>query len=150
VQTAGKQRARIESFDIMRGVIMVVMALDHTRDFWSSAEFDPTDARTTTVAYFVTRWITHLCAPWFMLLAGAGAALSLGRGRDKAGLTKFLLTRGVWLIALELTVVNLAWKGPMYDPTLPILRDSRERLRHSGPCTTRVHCGFSASTGMTG
>ena len=101
----------------MRGVIMVVMALDHTRDYWSNAGFDPTDAKTTTVAYFFTRWITHLCAPWFMLLAGTGAALSLGRGRDKAGLTRFLVTRGLWLIVLELTVLNLVWKGAAFDPT---------------------------------
>jgi uncharacterized membrane protein len=116
LHTDGKP-ARVTSFDIMRGVIMVVMALDHTRDYWSNAEFDPTDPSTTTAAYFVTRWITHLCAPWFMLLAGAGAALSLGRGRDKAAITRFLITRGVWLIALELTVVNFAWKITLYDPT---------------------------------
>ena len=92
----------------MRGVIMVVMALDHTRDYWTNATFGPTDAENTTVAYFVTRWVTHLCAPWFMLLAGTGAALSLGRGRDKASLAKFLVTRGLWLIVLELTVLNVA------------------------------------------
>src|SRR4051794_12309125 len=101
----------------MRGLIMVVMALDHTRDYWSNAQFDPTDPKTTTLAYFFTRSITHLCAPWFMLLAGAGAALSLGRGRDKAALARFLVTRGLWLILLELTFVNLEWKGATFDPT---------------------------------
>jgi uncharacterized membrane protein len=100
---------RIDSIDIMRGLIMVVMALDHTRDYWTNAAFGPTDATNTTVAYFITRWITHLCAPWFMLLAGVGAALSLERGRDKASLAKFLVSRGLWLIVLELSVLYVAW-----------------------------------------
>ena len=108
-------RGRIASIDVMRGLIMVVMALDHTRDFWSNADFDPADPATSTPAYFATRWITHLCAPWFMVLAGAGAWLSLGRGRDRGALSRFLLTRGLWLIVLEFTLVKLAWEGPWVD-----------------------------------
>src|SRR3569833_1307946 len=71
----------------------------------------------SSFAFFLTRWVTHLCAPWFMLFVGTGAALSLGRGRDKASLAKFLVTRGLWLIVLELTVLNVAWKGATFDPT---------------------------------
>jgi uncharacterized membrane protein len=111
------RRARIDSVDIMRGLIMVVMALDHVRDFWSNAAVDPTDPATSTPALFATRWITHLCAPWFMLLAGAGAYLSLGRDRSPSTLVRFLVTRGLWLIALELTIVNVFWKGLLFDPT---------------------------------
>ncbi|MFT3700031.1 MAG: heparan-alpha-glucosaminide N-acetyltransferase domain-containing protein [Kofleriaceae bacterium] len=109
------QRARVEAIDIMRGLILVIMALDHVREFWSNAAVDPTDASKTTVALFATRWITHLCAPWFMLLSGASAAISLER-RGHRGLSEFLLTRGLWLIFLELTIVNFIWKGPRYDP----------------------------------
>jgi len=116
MRAVADSRDRIASLDTMRGVIMVVMALDHTRDYWTNAAFGPTDAEQTTVAYFLTRWVTHLCAPWFMLLAGAGAALSLAR-RDKASLSRFLVTRGLWLIVLELTVLNVAWKGATFDPT---------------------------------
>jgi uncharacterized membrane protein len=88
------RRPRLDAVDIMRGLIIVVMAIDHVRDYWSKADFDPTDPAATTIGYFVTRWVTHLCAPWFMLLAGAGAYLSLGRDRDKRALVRFLLTRG--------------------------------------------------------
>ena len=113
----GSRRPRLDAVDIMRGLIIVVMAIDHVRDYWSNADFDPTDPAATTIGYFVTRWVTHLCAPWFMLLAGAGAYLSLGPDRDKRALVRFLLTRGLWLIVLELTVMNLAWKGHDFDPT---------------------------------
>jgi len=104
-----ERRARVASLDVMRGLVMVVMALDHVRDFWSSAQIDPTDAAHTTPALFATRWVTHLCAPWFMLLAGAGAYLA---HRDRTAQTRFLVTRGVWLIVLELTIVKLCWEGP--------------------------------------
>ncbi len=86
------------------------MALDHVRFYLSEARFDPTDPAQTTAALFVTRWITHLCAPVFMLLAGAAARLSLGRGRDRRSLSRFLLTRGLWLVLLELTVARAAWQ----------------------------------------
>jgi len=84
---------------------MILMALDHTRDFFGSTAVDPTNLSNTSVPLFLTRWITHICAPVFFLLTGAGAALSLGR-RTPGGLSWLLLTRGLWLIVLELTIVR--------------------------------------------
>ncbi len=89
---------------------MVLMALDHTRDFFSNVSFPPLDLQHTYPALFVTRWITHLCAPAFLFLAGAGAFLSTTRGKTTRELSWFLLTRGLWLILLELTYLNwFAW-----------------------------------------
>jgi uncharacterized membrane protein len=87
---------------------MVVMMLDHTRDFVHNAavQFDPTDLSRTNVALFFTRWITHFCAPVFVFLAGTGAYLQLARGKSKSELSRFLVTRGIWLIVLELTLVR--------------------------------------------
>jgi uncharacterized membrane protein len=101
-------RSRIDSIDLLRGIVMVIMMLDHTRDFVHSAgpNFDPTDLTRTTVALFFTRWITHYCAPIFVFLAGTGAYLQFARGKSKRDLSKFLLSRGLWLIVLELTVVR--------------------------------------------
>jgi uncharacterized membrane protein len=98
-------RVRIESVDIVRGVIMIVMALDHVRDFFGNSGLNPTDPARTTVALFFTRWITHFCAPVFFLLTGTGAYLSLRR-KSKGELSRFLLTRGLWLIFLEIVVVR--------------------------------------------
>jgi uncharacterized membrane protein len=101
-------RLRIDSIDLLRGIVMVIMMLDHTRDFVHSGglTFDPTDLTRTTVVLFFTRWITHYCAPIFVFLAGTGAYLQLARGKCKRDLSKFLLSRGLWLIVLELTVVR--------------------------------------------
>lgn len=103
-------RERIRGLDVLRGLVIVLMVIDHVRWFLSDARFDPTDASRTTMALFFTRWITHICAPAFMLLAGAGAFLSLGRGRTPADLSRFLLTRGLWLILLELTIARFGWQ----------------------------------------
>src|SRR5271155_3718084 len=104
------RRARIESIDVVRGVIMIVMALDHVRDFFENSGLDPTDLDRTTVPLFFTRWITHFCAPVFFLLTGTGAYLSL-RKQTKRELSRFLFTRGLWLIFLELTVTRcLGWQ----------------------------------------
>jgi uncharacterized membrane protein len=106
---------RIDSIDLLRGIVMVIMMLDHTRDFVHNAalQFDPTDLSRTTVALFFTRWITHFCAPVFVFLAGTGAYLQLARGKSKRELSRFLVTRGLWLIVLEVTVVKL---GVSFNP----------------------------------
>ncbi len=87
---------------------MVIMLLDHTRDFthWAVAEFDPTNIDRTYPALFFTRWITHFCAPLFVFLAGTGSYLQLSRGRSKEELSAFLMKRGLWLIVLEFTIVR--------------------------------------------
>jgi uncharacterized membrane protein len=103
---------RLESVDLLRGLVMVLMALDHARDFFHFGAWhglDPLDLNRTTAAVFCTRWITHYCAPTFILLAGAGAFLSHTRGRSTRELSWFLLTRGVWLVGLEMTFVQ--WIG---------------------------------------
>jgi uncharacterized membrane protein len=100
--------SRIVSLDIFRGLIMVVMAIDHTRDFFTNLSFEPETLSRTWPPLFFTRWITHFCAPMFFLLAGTGAYL-YGHRRTAADLTRFLWTRGLWLIALEFTVVGTAW-----------------------------------------
>ena len=98
-------RQRLESIDVVRGVIMILMALDHTRDFFGVPGLNPVNLAQTTPALFFTRWITHICAPVFFLLMGTSAFLSLRR-RTPPELSRLLLTRGVWLIVLELTVVR--------------------------------------------
>src|SRR5260370_23226395 len=91
---------------------MVVMALDHTREFFSNsaAVFDPTDLTRTTAALFFTRWITHFCAHSFIFLAGSAAYLWQDRGKEAWELAKYLATRGLWLILLEIFVISpLGW-----------------------------------------
>ncbi len=100
VEGASIKRVRLESIDVVRGVIMIIMALDHVRDYFSSTGFNPTDPAQTTIPLFFTRWITHFCAPVFFLLTGTGAYLSL-RKKSKRELSRFLFTRGLWLIFLE-------------------------------------------------
>tara|TARA_R110002167_G_scaffold40414_1_gene124280 strand:- start:5762 stop:6946 length:1185 start_codon:yes stop_codon:yes gene_type:complete len=102
---------RIESIDILRGMVMVIMALDHVRDYFHYGSFfiDPTNLDTTTPMLFFTRFITHFCAPVFVFLAGTSAFL-YGNKKTKNELFKFLFTRGIWLIFLEIAVNNLIWK----------------------------------------
>src|SRR5688500_7221591 len=106
-------RARVDSIDLLRGIVMVIMMLDHTRDFVHSGvfQFDPTDLTKTTTPLFFTRWITHYCAPVFVFLAGTGAYLQFARGKSKRELSRFLVTRGIWLIVLEVTIVKLGEIG---------------------------------------
>jgi uncharacterized membrane protein len=106
----GARPARNDSLDLLRGLVMVVMALDHARDFWTNQPGDPTLAlATTTPAMFLTRWVTHFCAPVFVLLAGVGAYLGSRRGKSKAELARFLVTRGLWLLVVEVTLVRWGW-----------------------------------------
>ncbi|MGH8658251.1 MAG: DUF1624 domain-containing protein [Gammaproteobacteria bacterium] len=100
---------RLVSVDLLRGLVMVIMALDHTRDFFTNAQFSPTDLSKTSVALFLTRWITHFCAPVFVFLAGTGAFLYASHGKTKNELAIFLITRGLWLIFLQIAVETFAW-----------------------------------------
>src|SRR3954463_7436834 len=103
------QTPRLVSVDVLRGLVLVIMALDHTRDFISSIRFAPEDMAHTYGALFFTRFITHYCAPVFAFLAGTGAFLSTRRGESLPELSRFFVTRGLWLVLLEFTVVDFAW-----------------------------------------
>jgi uncharacterized membrane protein len=106
---AARGAGRNDAVDLVRGAAMVLMALDHVRDYFGRSGARPTNIAATTVPLFLTRWVTHFCAPVFVFLAGTAAFLSGSSGRSRAGLSRFLLTRGLWLVLLELTVVRLAW-----------------------------------------
>lgn len=103
-------RQRLVSIDILRGLVIVIMVLDHVRDFLHvDALRDPLDPAHTTALLYATRWITHFCAPTFVFLAGASAWLQRARGKTPRELALFLLTRGLWLVFLELTVLGFGW-----------------------------------------
>lgn len=102
-------RARSESIDALRGFVMVLMALDHARDFFTTSGINPTDLAFVSAPLFITRWLTHLCAPVFLFLAGVGAYLSSAK-KSRSELQLFLVKRGLWMILLELTLIRLGWQ----------------------------------------
>jgi uncharacterized membrane protein len=106
-----KPSSRLSSIDALRGAVMIVMALDHVRDFFhvGAMSFSPTDLTQTWPALFFTRWITHFCLPVFMFTAGMGAFLFGQRNHTTRQLSRFLWTRGLWFVVLELTVMQLGY-----------------------------------------
>lgn len=105
----GVVRPRLDSIDLLRGLVIVLMALDHVRDFLCNEKIDPTDLSRASAALFLTRWVTHFCAPVFVFLAGTAAFLFGSRGKTARELSWFLLMRGLWLVFLELVYVRLMW-----------------------------------------
>src|SRR5271166_5474185 len=105
VMAPADPRSRLDSIDLMRGLVMVLMVLDHTKGTFWTAPFDPMNADQTNLPTYLTRWMTHFCAPAFCFLMGTGAFLS-GRSRSSSQLSVFLLSRGLWLVFLELTIVK--------------------------------------------
>jgi len=111
ISTSSAQSKRIDSLDFLRGLVMILMALDHVRMYFALGTWyaEPTDLATTTPLLFFTRWITHFCAPVFVFLAGTSAFLYSIKRNDIKETAWFLLTRGLWLVVVELVIVNFAW-----------------------------------------
>jgi len=122
MSTLTSTNKRILSIDLLRGIVMIIMALDHVRDYFHYTAFfyDPLDLSKTSVAIFLTRLVTHFCAPIFMLLTGTSAFL-VGERKGTKALSKFLFTRGLFLIVLELTVINFAWNFNIHFPEFDFL-----------------------------
>jgi uncharacterized membrane protein len=109
-------RGRLVSLDLLRGLVMVLMAVDHARYYFSGAHVSPEDMAATNLPLFMTRWITHLCAPAFFFLCGVSIYLSRARRRSATAPAWGTISRGIWLIVLELTVVGFAWSfNPGYS-----------------------------------
>lgn len=108
-------KTRIESIDLLKGLVMIIMALDHVRDYfhYSAFMFDPADPTQSNLPIFFTRFITHFCAPIFCFLAGTSAFM-VGKRKSKNELSSFLLKRGIWLFFMEMTIVNFAWYFDIY------------------------------------
>jgi uncharacterized membrane protein len=107
---------RLDSVDLLRGIVMILMALDHVRYFFTNLPFQPENMSQTYPALFFTRWVTHFCAPVFFLLAGTGSYLAVASGRHVAEVGNFLWKRGLWLVFLELTLIGFAWVfSPAYS-----------------------------------
>lgn len=109
-----KNKRRIESIDILRGIVMIVMALDHARDYFHTSD-DPLNLQTTTTFLFFTRWITHFCAPVFVFLSGTSIYLQ-GLRKTRKTLQSFLIKRGLWLVFVEAVIISFAWTfNPHYN-----------------------------------
>lgn len=101
--------SRVVSVDFMRGLAMVVMAIDHARDYLTNIPYAPEDVAHTNPALFFTRWVTHFCAPLFFFLAGTGAFLLRRKTGSVGAVSRFLFSRGLWLVLLEFTIIEYAW-----------------------------------------
>lgn len=102
--------SRIAGIDVVRGAVMVLMALDHVRDYVTELRFTPENLARGSAALFATRWITHFCAPAFLLLAGLGIGISRQRGTPAGTLSRYLIARGLWLLVLELIITPIGWR----------------------------------------
>lgn len=107
---ARSSSARIVGVDVVRGAVMVLMALDHVRDYVTNVRMQPENLARGSAALFATRWVTHFCAPAFALLAGVGIGLAMQRGRGPAAMTRFLIVRGFWLIVLDTIITPIGWQ----------------------------------------
>jgi uncharacterized membrane protein len=117
----GARPPRVETVDLLRGLLMILMALDHARDFFSGVAVNPTDPLRSWPALFATRWITHLCAPGFVALAGTSVYLQRARGKSQAEIARLLLTRGLWLILLEVTLISFTWSLTFLAPFFQVI-----------------------------
>lgn len=114
--------ARLDGIDRLRGLVVMLMALDHARDYFSAFPHAPTDLSQASVLLFLTRWITHFCAPVFVFLAGTSAALQGGRpGMERGALQRFLVTRGLWIVLLELSWNSFMWRFDLGGVQLQVL-----------------------------
>ncbi|MDG1826124.1 MAG: heparan-alpha-glucosaminide N-acetyltransferase domain-containing protein [Henriciella sp.] len=111
---------RIASIDALRGIVIILMALDHVRDYFHASAIDPTDLAETTPELFMTRWVTHFCAPIFVLLAGMSAGFMRNSGKTKLAIAQYLVKRGLFLVALEFTIVAIGWQFKLtwWEPIL--------------------------------
>ena len=116
------KKYRVESIDLLKGLVMVIMALDHVRDYfhYSANFYDPADPTQTTLPIFFTRWITHFCAPAFSFLAGLSAYM-VGKRKSRKELSRFLVQRGLWLVFIELTIVTFGWYFDIHFRTISLL-----------------------------
>src|SRR5215469_9719267 len=124
IPTQSVPEPRIQSVDALRGAIMMLMAIDHIRDYVarSAQLFLPTDLTRTTPAIFLTRWVTHFCAPVFVLTAGLGAYFWMTRGHHSKGeLSRLLISRGIWLIVLEFTILRLLFFSQLSFTANPVI-----------------------------
>jgi uncharacterized membrane protein len=112
---------RLEPLDLLRGLLMILMALDHTRDYFSNFWLDATAPLQSWPTLFITRWVTHLCAPGFVALAGTSVFLQRQRGRSAKQTARFLVTRGTWFLLLDVTLITFGWSFTLLAPYMNII-----------------------------